>query len=294
LAQPITWLSLAALLVASPGIAQPQLPASRQRQDRRAALSTAPSEELLKLHVAAGHLTTVIFNGPLDRDSLVADRTRFKWLDVGDRFLLLQPFADLGPGEQLILKIGFKDRALPAQATLAVVTDSQVVDGNVEVDRRANTPEALLAALAQKDARLEELQARCEEGGLASLFLAGWRHAGMKAIEFAVAPTTNASHLMVEDGIGYTGPVGTLLSLNLRNESQEPWTLGQTRLTGPTSASVKVLSARMKPARLAPGERGQVVMELEAAPWAADPSAFVVELVEASGQRRSSFNLRKQ
>ncbi|EAU63550.1 hypothetical protein STIAU_7213 [Stigmatella aurantiaca DW4/3-1] len=51
---------LATLLVASAAAAQPLLPA-RQRQDRRAALPT-----------------TVAFNGPLDRDSLVLDRTRFK------------------------------------------------------------------------------------------------------------------------------------------------------------------------------------------------------------------------
>jgi hypothetical protein len=60
----------------------------------------------------------------LDRDSLVVDRTRFKWVDVGDRILALQPMVDLAEGERLIVKIGFKDRALPAQAVFAVVTQN--------------------------------------------------------------------------------------------------------------------------------------------------------------------------
>ncbi|MBN1205733.1 MAG: DUF2381 family protein, partial [Myxococcaceae bacterium] len=130
------------LLVASSATAQPQLPA-RQRQDRRAALPTTPGEPVPELYVAAGNLTTVAFNGPLDRESLVVDRTRFKWVDVGDRILALEPFTDLGPGERLIMQVGFKDRALPAKAVLAVVSKADVMDGKVEVDRRANSPEAL-------------------------------------------------------------------------------------------------------------------------------------------------------
>src|SRR4051812_8576121 len=116
-------LLLAPLLMATAAAAQPQLPA-RQRQDRRAALPTTPAEPIPAVYVAAGNLTTVAFNGSLDRDSLVVDRTRFKWVDVGDRILALQPFSDLGSGERLIVKIGFKDRALPTQAVLAVVTHS--------------------------------------------------------------------------------------------------------------------------------------------------------------------------
>ncbi|ADO72929.1 DUF2381 family protein [Stigmatella aurantiaca] len=61
--------------------------------------------------------------------------------------------------------MGFKDRALPAKAVLAVVSKADVMDGKVEVDRRANTPEALLAALSQKEAELEELKARYAGSG---------------------------------------------------------------------------------------------------------------------------------
>jgi hypothetical protein len=79
LAQPMTWLLLTPLLVASTAAAPfpPHL-----RQDWRVALPATPAEPIPELYVAAGHLTMVAFNGPLDRDSLVLDRTRSKWVEV--------------------------------------------------------------------------------------------------------------------------------------------------------------------------------------------------------------------
>lgn len=286
---PMKWLLLGLLLVESSAAAQPQL-APRQRQDRRAALPTTPAEPLPELYVAAGNLTTVAFNGPLDRDSLVVDRTRFKWADVGDRILSLQPFADLGSGERLIVKIGFKDRALPAQAVLAIVTDASVMDGNVEVDRRANTPEALLAALTQKDAELEEFKARCAGNGPAGLVLSEWLTRNMKPIIFSVT-LAESGGLAVLEAIGYEGTASALVAVRLRNlPAQPPWTLGQARLAGPDGALVKVLSVQMKAGRLAAGEDGRVVVETKAPPWTTG-KPFSVELVDASGQRRLSLNL---
>ncbi|WP_224361080.1 DUF2381 family protein [Hyalangium versicolor] len=289
---PSAWLLLVPLLVAGTAAAQqPQLPA-RQRQDRRAALPTTPAEPIPEVYVAAGNLTTVAFNGPLDRDSLVVDRTRFKLVDVGDRLLALQPFADLGSGERLIVKVGFRDRALPAQAVLAVVTDSTVMDGNVEMDRRANTPEALLAALNQKEVELEELKARYVGNGPASLVLSEWLNKYMLPIKFttAVAPA-DASGLEVPESIGYAGKFSALVAIRLRNLPGQPaWVVGQARLTSSSGALVKVLSVQMKSAELAPGEEGLVVVEVEAPPWTAG-KPFSVVLVDTSGQRRLSLNL---
>src|SRR5688572_30359625 len=115
----MTWFLLAlCLLVAGRAAAQPQL-SVRQRQDRRASLPATPTESTPELYLAAGNLTTVLLNRPLDRDSLVVDRSRFKWVDVGDRTLSLQLLADLEPGERLLIKLGFKDREQPTQALFA-------------------------------------------------------------------------------------------------------------------------------------------------------------------------------
>ncbi|HYH94488.1 DUF2381 family protein [Hyalangium sp.] len=287
------WVLFSCLLVAKTTAAQPQ-PSARSRQDRRASLAAAPAEPIPELYVAAGNLTTVAFNGSLDRDSLVVDRTRFKWVDVGDRILALQPFADLGPGERLFVKIGFKDRALPAQAVLAVVTDSKVMDGNVEVDRRANTPEALLAALTQKEAELEELKARSAGSGPMGLALSGWLSESMAVVRLLKGPVAGDRGLEVTRGTGYQSAFSTLVVLHLRNlPGQTPWALGQVRLIGPQREPVKVLLVQLKPAQLAPGETGLVVVEAATPPWAGGKT-FSMELAGASGHRRLSIHLMTQ
>jgi uncharacterized protein (TIGR02268 family) len=287
----MTWpLLTLCLLVASTAAAQPA--SVRQRQDRRASLPTTPVEPMLELYVAANNLTLAAFNGPLDRDSLVVDRTRFKWVDVGDRILALEPITDLGPGERLILQVSFKDKALPAKAVIAILSKVDVMDGKVEVDRRANTPEALLAALKQKEAELEELKARCAGSGPAGLVLSGWLTQAMHPMPLTVeAPSADPSGLKVQRGVGYAGTSSTLVAIWLINlPSQKPWALGQARLIGPRHAPVKVLSVQMKPEPLAPGEEGLVVVEVAVPPWQASKD-FNVELVDASGQRRLSFTL---
>jgi uncharacterized protein (TIGR02268 family) len=291
LVRPTKWLFLAPLLVASTAAAQPQLPA-RQRQDRRAALPTTPAEPIPEVYVAAGNLTTVAFNGPLDRDSLVVDRTRFKWMDVGDRTLVLEPFADLG--ERIFVQVGFKDRALPAKAVIAVTSRADVMDGKVEVDRRANTPEALLAALAQKEAELEELRARYVGNGPAGLMLSEWLYTESRPIPLDVeAPAAESLGLEVQSrALGYEGTFSALVAVRLRNlVGQKSWVLGQAHVTDVTGAPVKVLSVQMRKEHLAPGEEELMVVETKTPPWAASKT-FTVELVDASGQRRISLNFR--
>jgi uncharacterized protein (TIGR02268 family) len=285
------WLLLALLLMASRTAAQSQ-PHVRQRQDRRTALPTTPTEPVPELYVAAGNLTTVAFNGPLDRDSLLVDRTRFKWVDVGDRLLALEPFTDLGPGERLIMQVGFKDRALPTKAVLAIVSKADVMDGKVEVDRRANTPEALLAALTQKEAELEEIKARYAESGPAGLVLSEWLDKKMKPLEFSITQApADRSGLHVVESIGYAGASSTLVAVRLRNlPGQKRWVVGKARITSATGDLVEVLSLHTKQEQMAPGEAGLVVLETKAPPWSAGRS-FSMELEDASVQRRLSFNL---
>ena len=291
---PTKWLLLVPLLVASAAAAQPQPPA-RQRQERRAALPTTPAEPMLEVYVAAGNLTTVAFKGPLDRDSLVLDRSRFKWAQVSDSFLLLEPFADLASDDKLIVQVGFKDKALPAKAILAVTSKPDVMDGKVEVDRRANTPEALLAALAQKEAELEELKARYAGSGPAGVVLSGWLHEYMTPLRFTkVSAPADASGLEVNESICYPGKDSAVVAIHLRNlPGQAPWVVGQARIIGAGGTAVKVLSVQMKPAALAPGEKGLVAVEVKSPPWT-EGKPFSVELTDARGQRRLSLNLKTE
>jgi uncharacterized protein (TIGR02268 family) len=274
-------------MLASQAAAQPQAPV-RQRQDRRASLPTTPAEPISELYLAAGNLTTVVLNRRLDSDSLVVDRTRFKWVDVGEHFLNLELAADLNAGERLIIEIGFKDRALPARAVFAVVTHPRVMDGKVEVDRKANSPEALLAELTQKEAELEELKARYVGNGPGGQRL----NKDTPGIVFIVTMAPgDTSGLNVAESKGYQGAASAQVVIRLRTPpGSPPWALGQARITSAGGAPVTVLSVQLKPAHLAPGDEGEVVLETKTPPWALG-KAFGVELVDASGQRRLSFNL---
>jgi uncharacterized protein (TIGR02268 family) len=247
---------------------------------------------MLELYVAANNLTTVAFNGPLDRDSLVVDRTRFKWVDVGDRVLTLEPFADLNPGERLIMQVGFKDKALPAKAVIAVMSKAEVVDGKVEVDRRANTSEALLSALAQKDAELEELKSRCASGGPVGLMLAGWLAEGVGPVHLeASASSADVHGVGVRRALGYEGKSSVLIAIWLRNRpGQKPWVPAQALITSATAATVKVLSVQMRQPQPQPGEEGLVVVEVSARPWEAGKT-FSLSLMDTSGEHRLSINL---
>lgn len=86
-----------ALLLGGPAAAQlPTL--ARQRQDRRVSLPSTSDELATEIRLAAGNLTTLLFDALLDRDSLEVDRTRFKLVDVGERSINLVPATELGSG----------------------------------------------------------------------------------------------------------------------------------------------------------------------------------------------------
>jgi hypothetical protein len=165
----------------------------------------------------------------------------------------------------------------------------------VEVDRRANTPEALLAALAQKEAELEELTARSAGSGPMGLMFSGWLDEESGPIPLKQKSPADAGHgLEAQGAFGFQGRFSTLVAIWLRNRpGQEPWRLEQARVAGSGGAAVEVLSAQMKPVQLEPGEEGLLVVEVKTPPWA-DGKPFSVGLVEASGERRLSINLMKK
>ncbi|WP_420067683.1 DUF2381 family protein [Stigmatella aurantiaca] len=294
LVQPTPWLTLAlCLLVAGPAFAQPQ-PLTRQRQDRRVSLPTQPGEPPPEVHVAPGSITVLmLFNAPVERDSLEVDRTRFKWVDLGERTLNLEPAAELGASERLVVKVRFKDRALPAQAVLGLVAHPTEVDGKVEVDRRANTPEALLNALTLKTTELEDLKARCEENGPMGLAFSGWLTGNTYPIIFIEQrPSAETRGLQFQRSMGFRGGHSALVTFHLLNlPGQTPWALGQARLIEAGGGATTILSAQMRPQPLAPGEEGVVVVEATTAPWT-QGRAFSVELADTSGQRLLFLNLR--
>jgi uncharacterized protein (TIGR02268 family) len=238
--------------------------------------------------VAAGSLTTLFFNAFLERDSLELDRTRFKLVDVGERSINLLPATELGSGERLVLKVRFKDRALPSQAVFALVSHPSEVDGSVEVERRSDTSESLQAALAQKDAELETLKVRCTSIGPAGFVLSGVIDKyGIRAIPSSVsALPENGTGLRVTSSTTYRAMQWAAVRLEVSNlPNQQPWSPGSTRLTGPKGALVKVLAVRMEPPILKPGDSGLLVVETEPIDTSYLSGPFHLEVMDRDASR---------
>ena len=165
----------------------------------------------------------------------------------------------------------------------------------MEVDRRANTPEALIAALTQKEAELEELKARHAGSGPSSLVLSGWLHEKLpKPIRFrAVMGSANATGLEATQCVGYAGQTSALLAITIRNpQGQKPRAPGGARFVSADGKPVIVLSVQMKSPQLAPGEEGLVVVEAKTPPWA-ERGPFRVELVDATGEQLLSLTMEQ-
>jgi uncharacterized protein (TIGR02268 family) len=287
---PLTWLLVAPLLVASSAAAQPSSPA-RQRQDRRLALSALAEPPLPEVHVAAGNLTTLVFDAALEPDSLEVDRARFKLADLGEHSLTLEPASELGPGERLVVKVRFKDRALPEQAVLVLVSHPSEMDGKVEVERQTSTPEALRAALWQKQAELEQLKAQCAADGTPSPGTSEGRPASTAALPTGSAQASEeASGLRMDRVWRNRGQPNTVLRVRVRNlPDRRPWVLGHAKLTGPKGEPAPVLKVGMTPSEVLPEEVGEVLLETKTS-----FDTYRLELSDPSGQRHAVFTLHPQ
>jgi len=260
------------LLVGGTAAAQPQ-PSARQRQDRRVLLPGNPDDPTPEIRVAGGNLTILLFNAPLDRDSLEVDRARFNLVDAGERSLTLLPTTDLGSEERLVLKVRFKDR-LPTQAVFALVSHPSEVDGTVEVAHRPDT--------------LESSKATCMDTGPAGFVFSGVLDKdGIQATPFFTSvPAENRSGLQVTRGVGYRAQLWAAVSLEVRNlPGQKPWVPGTVRLTGVDGALVTVRAVHMKPSVLKPRESGLLVLETAAIANKDALGPFLVELLDEDGGR---------
>jgi uncharacterized protein (TIGR02268 family) len=223
--------------------------------------------------VAGGNLTILLFNAPLDRDSLEVDRARFNLVDAGERSITLLPATDLSSGERLVLEVRFKDR-LPTQAVFALVSHPSEVDGTVEVDHSSGT--------------LESLKATCLDTGPAGFVFSGvLDKEGIRATSFFTSvPAENRSGLQVKRGVGYRARLWAAVSLEVRNlPGQKPWVPGAVSLTGPDGALVTVRAVHMEPRVLKPGEVGLLVLETAAIADEEVLGPFLLELLDEDGGR---------
>ena len=239
--------------------------------------------------MAANEATYLHFDAPIDRASVEVEGQpmRFQWVDVGERIVAVQPSADLDAEEKLVVRVRYKDGALPVVAMLALVTRPEVVDKEVLVVRRLRTLEALEAALAEKEAELLSLKAQSGAGGPAGLVFSGRLDIeGVQARRIKNVPSDPQDGLEVVKGQAYRTGAWTLAVVRVRNlPGQKPWVPGEARLIRADGPPVKVRSLDMDQAQLAPGEEGVIAVETEAPFWRAE-EVLRLELVDKSGSRR--------
>ncbi|WP_255415227.1 DUF2381 family protein [Vitiosangium sp. GDMCC 1.1324] len=266
-----------------PATAQAQPPA-REQQQRQVVVPNNPDEPIPEVRVAANTLTLFRFGSALDRASVEIEgrATRFRFVDVGERTIVLELAVEPDPEERLIVRVRYKDGASPAYATFALVSHPTLVDKEVEVMRRPRTLDALEAALAEKDAQLAALRAVSGPAGL--VFSGRLNLDGVQARRLMV-PASPRDGLKVTSGEGYRAGPWALAVFRVRNlPGQKPWEPGEARLTRADGLPVKVRSVDMNRAQLGPGEEGLVAVETETPFWKADET-LRLELLDKSGSR---------
>jgi uncharacterized protein (TIGR02268 family) len=229
-----------------------------------------------EIRVAAHEATFLHFDAPIERAAVEVEGrpVRFKWVEVADSLIGLEPSVDLGAEEKLLVRVRYKDGASPATVTLALVTRPSVVDKEVSVVRRARSREALEARVAELESEQAALQARCEQGALANLAFSGLVEPHIKIVPFkGVILPGDRGGLSPDQGEGYRATRWAMVALRVRNlPGQAPWSPSTVRLTSEAGLRVQVRSVHMEKPRLLPGEDARMVVVVDA-PGTKTPSS---------------------
>lgn len=262
--------------------AQAGRPAPREVKARRMELSPLSSEKVPEVRVAAGYLTALEFDAPLECESLAVEgrESRLALLECNTRTLVLRPEVELAAGERLLLTVGFADGLAPAKLVLALVAHPTEVDGQVQVVRQALSSEAL-------QARLEAALARCEAGALAKVVLSGavdkqgvtmelldrphhWN--GLRKVPLQASKAYRSWKLFV-----------AVIPLHLP-AGGTPWVPGEARLLDAGGQVVRRMPVWMDMARFEPGQSGVLAVEVERLSEELGKT-FSLEVREREGER---------
>jgi uncharacterized protein (TIGR02268 family) len=265
--------------------AQPPVLPAREALRGQVVLAGSAAEPVPEIRVAAHEATFLHFDAPIERASVEVEGrpVRFKWVEVADSLIGLEPSVDLGAEEKLLVRVRYKDGASPSTVTLALVTRAAVVDKEVAVVRRARSREALEARVAELESEQAALQARCEQGALANLAFAGLLDPRVELSRFngSTLPGDRGG-LKPGAGEGYRATRWAMVVLQLHNlPGQAPWSPTLARLTSKAGSSVQVRSVHMEKPRLMPGEDSRVVVVMD--PPRGSDNSFQLELMDASG-----------
>jgi hypothetical protein len=263
------------VLVASEAVPQVCAPT-----ERTLILSEHPRTEAPKVYVGGQTATVLRLEKDCDpeRTSMLGWKGHFEPLICRDRFVLLYPQRDLTPSDRFLLQVTLTDGTeLPF-----IVTAHQQSYSDRQVDQQVNVFEnregydAVLSSLyraldRERELREENEQYRKEENSIDHAYATLLANGAVKAAPFRLEKT-----ITLKDGDTamviklFSGKGKAAVLVNLTNTySDEPWRLGETRLTTDlTSHTARPFALRMNPSEIIPGASGALAV-------VADKSAFV-------------------
>jgi uncharacterized protein (TIGR02268 family) len=272
LAQPTTLVFALVLILGTTARAQPSTP--REQRQRSITVTGNPAERPHEIHVAKGVATLLRFKSQINRDAVeVEGRGTRITVDAGDSSIILEPLSGLGSAE-LVLSVPF---ANGQRAVFILVSRPDDVDTRIDVALREQTIEAC-------QAELTAAQERCSKISPVHFARAGWlRREGLitRQIRQCEGPTRATSGLSCAGGTTHRAETWVLVDVTINNESNEhPWEPSEVTIKGMKSrVPLTVRAVEVAPARIAPGERGRVFVEVE--PPINAGEQFVLELSDA-------------
>ncbi|WP_370644230.1 DUF2381 family protein [Myxococcus sp. RHSTA-1-4] len=202
---------------------------------RPVAVTGTPAEPLPEIRVEKATPTLLYFpteiakstltvDGVLrtvDKVAVPVDESRIRIVDVGERSIIVQPEADLGPGERHELSVFFADGRAPARAAFVLVTAPADVDARIDVERREQ-PTAACPAEAPRP-----------PPGPEDFVLLGYADKEGVPTGTVEAASDDPRGLQSEFGWTYRGPRWALVDVRIWNSAgQRPWTPREATLTG--------------------------------------------------------------
>ncbi|MFL5344153.1 MAG: DUF2381 family protein [Hyalangium sp.] len=233
---------------------------------------TGRSGESPVLYVAPGTVTVILLGAPILRESVqVEGRARFAVFEVGDAGVTLSPAVALGTGEQLALRVTYREGS-PASVLFLLTGQPGTADGLVNVSRPQQTVEACRVELSATRERceaqakeLEALKARPAALSPAAVALGGFvTEKGLRGAEFDLGCLYARGHeLRPTRCWGLGGATWSVAVFEVSNTGEEPWAPAWAEVTpagGEPRRARVVLSGQ---ATISPGGVMGVAVEVE-------------------------------
>jgi uncharacterized protein (TIGR02268 family) len=198
----------------------------------RSVVLSGKAGEAPLIYPAPGTATVILLGAPILRESVqVEGRARFAVFEVSDQGVTLSPTVALGPGEQLALRVTYREGS-PASVVFLLTGQPGTVDGWVNVSRPRQTFEACRVELSTTRERceaqaneLEALKARPAALSPVAMALSGFvNEQGMKGRSFEKACTkARGGELRPVLCWGLGGATWSVVVLEVSNTGEEPW-----------------------------------------------------------------------